>query len=729
MTTTKVAVQPQGPLADRKFIKKKKKKKKHKHNRVAGGNEIVDVETSKHNEESQIHEKSLLNSDRKHVDCDIGNTSHKPKKKRKKQKGSRNNEIIFEGSLKHESLQKELKRANMKEGYEKLAAMKREPDRMRVEISIQNKKVSVDRQEEELEISIVVKRLEQQKTSKTEANLKKQTEESLMAQDEANKLQEEAMKRLGEANETMGNFRRLRKEAESINCQTETLSICFREERDNIPDEMDALRNQQKRKLDNDSTEDLLNKMKRREVSAESLSRSETTRLQIFVKMMSGGKTIVIYTNKNDSVEQLHHRIELKTKIPVKETCVIYIGEQDSSLHLLGRSDTMYAVSRMLRGDWFVAINNSKEILVTLFPKKRKKATCEYLRILLNSSVPAALVMLFACPLEINRSCAKSLINLCFDSCKDLSDNQQRCYSLVVLEVFRLLKRICSRNKLYVSCRNTLGSVLDLFLGIKMHKKEMEYCIESKREEFEDSWKGRKKKLEKECIQSLKESTKKELEHVQVELKRLDTERLNIKLNCKWREKEWAELRDSVEELKIQRKKLERQNHMLRFRREDIRHENEELKNLENLKVALDDISTEVVKWEMAVRFEISNLEESGMENYSMIHISMKYGVKRSKSELEKYSDAIRYMRNVGYRETRLKLSWCVRMIRRDMQRFEVFRRAAMKIHETYIGRVAHIFYCGERLIVWANHKLKPAKIEQDTVTCVPHRRHPSMSL
>ena len=73
MTTTKVAVQPQGPLADLKFIKKKKKKKKkHKHNRVAGGNEIVDVETSKHNEESQIHEKSLLNSDVDGAKTDMG---------------------------------------------------------------------------------------------------------------------------------------------------------------------------------------------------------------------------------------------------------------------------------------------------------------------------------------------------------------------------------------------------------------------------------------------------------------------------------------------------------------------------------------------------------------------------------------------------------------------------------------------------------------------------------
>lgn len=215
----------------------------------------------------------------------------------------------------------------------------------------------------------------------------------------------------------------LQKEAESINCQTETLSICFREERDNIQDERDALRNQQKWKLDNNGTGDLLNKMKRREVSAESLSRSETTRLQIFVKMVSGRKTTVIYANKNGSVEQLHHRIELKTKIPVKETCVIYRGEQESSLHLLGRSDTMYAVSRTLRGDWFVLVNNINEILGTIFPKKRKKGTCEYLKILLNSSVPAALVMLFASPLIINKSCAKSLINLCFDSCKDLSDN------------------------------------------------------------------------------------------------------------------------------------------------------------------------------------------------------------------------------------------------------------------------------------------------------------------
>ncbi|KAG5410682.1 hypothetical protein IGI04_007001 [Brassica rapa subsp. trilocularis] len=69
--------------------------------------------------------------------------------------------------------------------------------------------------------------------------------------------------------------------------------------------------------------------------------------------------------------------------------------------------------------------------------------------------------MLFASPLETNKSCAKSSIKLFFDSCIDLPDHQQRCFLPVVLEFFRLLRKVCPRNKLYVSCRNTLGSVLE----------------------------------------------------------------------------------------------------------------------------------------------------------------------------------------------------------------------------------------------------------------------------
>ncbi|KAG2310805.1 hypothetical protein Bca4012_025315 [Brassica carinata] len=88
----------------------------------------------------------------------------------------------------------------------------------------------------------------------------------------------------------------------------------------------------------------------------------------------------------------------------------------------------------------------------------------------------------------------------------------------------------------------------------------------------------------------------------------MDYERLEIKLDCKRREKEWAELRDSVEEQeqRVKRKKLERQRRMLQYRREDIRLEIEECKKLENLRVALDGISTEVFKSES---FDMRNLE------------------------------------------------------------------------------------------------------------------------
>ncbi|KAJ4917148.1 hypothetical protein Rs2_02698 [Raphanus sativus] len=100
----------------------------------------------------------------------------------------------------------------------------------------------------------------------------------------------------------------------------------------------------------------------------------------------------------------------------------------------------------------------------------------------------------------------------------------------------------------------------------------------------------------------------------------MDYERLEIQLDCKRKQKEWAELRDSVEEQMVKRKKLERQWCMCRYRREDIQIEIEECKKLENLRVALDDIATEVFKSEMALSFDMSNLEESGMENCSMIY-------------------------------------------------------------------------------------------------------------
>lgn len=127
---------------------------------------------------------------------------------------------------------------------------------------------------------------------------------------------------------------------------------------------------------------------------------------------------------------------------------------------------------------------------------------------------------------------------------------------------------------------------------------------------------------------------------------------------------------------------------------------------------------------EIALKFDMSDLEENGMENYIMIHTLMEYGLKLSRSEIEKDNNATRYMRNVGYLMTRPELSFCVRMIRRDMQIFEEFRETAMKICATaeipIVGDIVrghridsddgksvaeHIFHDGESSIMWGSSK------------------------
>ncbi|KAL1210367.1 hypothetical protein V5N11_006698 [Cardamine amara subsp. amara] len=193
--------------------------------------------------------------------------SEKNKLNRAKEELEKRERIIVEASLKHESLREELKQANvelasqareieelkhkLRERDGELVAMQmslsereRELDQMRDEIGTKSKEVSVaisefenkslllskanevvkrqegeihtlqsalKEKEEELEISKATKKLEQEKLKETEANLKKQTEEWLIAQDEVNKLKEETVRRLGEANETMEDFRKVKK--------------------------------------------------------------------------------------------------------------------------------------------------------------------------------------------------------------------------------------------------------------------------------------------------------------------------------------------------------------------------------------------------------------------------------------------------------------------------------------------------------------------------------------
>ncbi|CAN8326927.1 unnamed protein product [Cochlearia groenlandica] len=210
---------------------------------------------------------ALLKREEELEDAEKKVLSEKKRLNRAKEELGRRERVIMDASLKHESLKEEMKLANvelasqareieelkhkLRETDEELVAMRssltlreRELDEMRDEIVNKCKEVSVaiselenksqllsnanevvkrqegeilalqkalKEKEEELQTSMAVKNLEQEKLRETEAKLKKQTEEWLIAQDEVNKLKDVTVNRLGEASETMKDFRRVRK--------------------------------------------------------------------------------------------------------------------------------------------------------------------------------------------------------------------------------------------------------------------------------------------------------------------------------------------------------------------------------------------------------------------------------------------------------------------------------------------------------------------------------------
>ncbi|XVF35611.1 hypothetical protein REPUB_Repub18cG0160900 [Reevesia pubescens] len=78
------------------------------------------------------------------------------------------------------------------------------------EIELQGLHEAIRENEEQLETSVTLRKLEEEKLKAAEAKLQQQTMEWLLAQYELKKLAEEASKRMGEANETFNDFRRVK---------------------------------------------------------------------------------------------------------------------------------------------------------------------------------------------------------------------------------------------------------------------------------------------------------------------------------------------------------------------------------------------------------------------------------------------------------------------------------------------------------------------------------------
>ncbi|XWS41723.1 hypothetical protein CRYUN_Cryun17cG0107300 [Craigia yunnanensis] len=158
----------------------------------------------------------------------------------------------------------------------------------------------------------------------------------------------------------------------------------------------------------------------------------------------------------------------------------------------------------------------------------------------------------------------------------------------------------------------------DFLLGIETKKRELENRIEKRREELESSLKEREEAFEREkknelqYINALKERAEKELEQAALEMRRLDAERIEIKLDRERREREWAELTKSIEELKVQRNKLKQQRELLHADRKVIHDEIEELKKLGDLKAALDDMTVAQIQHSI---IELSRQKASERKN------------------------------------------------------------------------------------------------------------------
>ncbi|GFY86675.1 branched-chain amino acid aminotransferase 5 [Actinidia rufa] len=136
-----------------------------------------------------------------------------------------------------------------------------------------------------------------------------------------------------------------------------------------------------------------------------------------------------------------------------------------------------------------------------------------------------------------------------------------------------------------------------------MQKRDLENCINKRREEIESYLMEKErafeeeKKKELQHIASLRETVGNEMEQVNLEMQKLGAERGEIILDRERRDKEWAELNSSIEELMVQRQKLEKQRELLHVDREEILSQIEQMKKLEDLKAAPDCITPPEIQY------------------------------------------------------------------------------------------------------------------------------------
>ncbi|KAJ8566078.1 hypothetical protein K7X08_030555 [Anisodus acutangulus] len=222
-------------------------------------------------------------------------------------------------------------------------------------------------------------------------------------------------------------------------------------------------------------------------------------RLQFFVRLLSGGNTLVIHAEPTHTVKSIHEKIHVITGIPIIEQRLIYRGKQlqfeqtlaecgiqnDTGLQLVGRMrSTGHPQAWQLINDFVYTIFDLCKTLdprpstriktrltefITMTPRNSTEQAFEHLQIFLSSCAPAALVMLYMSQCKVNRDTGDESIRQFISSSKNVLPKPiyMQC-GPIVLEFCKLLSVAAGvDDTLYGLCRTSLGGMVELIGVIK----------------------------------------------------------------------------------------------------------------------------------------------------------------------------------------------------------------------------------------------------------------------
>lgn len=230
-------------------------------------------------------------------------------------------------------------------------------------------------------------------------------------------------------------------------------------------------------------------------------SSTSSDRIHFFVRMISGGKTLVLHAKPDDKIKLIHDKIQSVTGIPVIEQRLIYRGRQlqwddslddcmiknDAEMHLVGRmrstnhpqvwqliDDLVSTIYRLCKGQDLLLSSSLNSIVKSRlldflrFTAKQdidEHLLVSHLNIFQSLCAPKALVMLYMSPHKGNKECAESSIRNFIASMLPKPLYSQ--FAPLVLDFCKLLNTAAAQDDpLYDLCRTSLGSIVeDLRIG------------------------------------------------------------------------------------------------------------------------------------------------------------------------------------------------------------------------------------------------------------------------